>query len=203
MKGFKSLLLIVSAALVFCSCEKKPEPEMNFNISSPVINEPVIFKDLSKDGDSRVWDFGDGVMQYDAEITYKFKSIGETTVTLTSYSKSGKKSKSVSQAFNVGDDCSFLLSVFDDRTGETVRNAEVEIYYSPTDSDSKPFQVLVTDQEGKLRVKGLHPNSQYIIKCRKSVEGGYISNINDFLFDSPTVVGAVKEIALILMFVGE
>lgn len=90
-------LLSIATILILSSCSKTPED--NFTLSKLVaeIDEEITFSNISLDGVTYKWNFGDGSISTDESPTHKFNVAGTYSVELTAYSKKKKKSHVSSQ----------------------------------------------------------------------------------------------------------
>ncbi len=92
----KILFLFISVAVVFSACKKdEDENEViaDFTISNNYTVAPsdVIFTNASENGNSYLWDFGDGNTATDASPTHTYDSAGRYTVSLTTTGADGSK----------------------------------------------------------------------------------------------------------------
>lgn len=203
MRGVKSTIFLAIAAIVMVSCEKRPKPEMSLEVESPVVYEPVKFTDISENGVTRDWDFGDGVKHHGETEIHQFAKDGDHVVTLTSYSKSGKRSRSIEKTVTVGLGTTILLTTVNE-AGDVVKQAEVEVYRANALETDAPIGKYKTNSEGQVRLKGLHTSSEYKIKARKQIGEIYHSNLDDYNknFKSSPFDGGSIEYSVILKPVG-
>ena len=98
---FPSVAIVCVATFIFTSCQKNPEP--CFSVSSAQINsgQTVTFTNCSANTVSYQWDFGDGVYSIEQSPVHTYAIAGNYKATLTAFSKSGKKSKTIEQTINV------------------------------------------------------------------------------------------------------
>jgi PKD repeat protein len=91
------VLLSIAAMLIITSCNKTPEANFTANKLAAEIDEEIAFTNISSDGVTYKWDFGDGSSSTDESPTHKFNVAGTYSVILTAYSKKEKKSHESSQ----------------------------------------------------------------------------------------------------------
>ncbi len=94
--------LIILTAISIISCQK--EPVASFTVSSTTVKkgETISFTNTTEDGVDYEWDFGDGNSSTIQSPSHVYDNLGDYTVTLTAYSKNGKKSNSTSETVQVG-----------------------------------------------------------------------------------------------------
>ncbi len=104
----KKIIYLLSFALlfttvVFYGCQK--EPIASFTVSKTTVNvgESVSFTNTSADADSYQWDFGDGSTSTSVSQTHTYNTAGTYTVTLTVFSKNGKKSDIATEEITVSE----------------------------------------------------------------------------------------------------
>ena len=91
VKDFFILLGLLASILFLASCNEEDRPDLpisptaEFEVDAAVIlqNEPVTFTNLSEDGESFLWSFGDGNSSEEIEPTHTYTDAGDFTVTLT------------------------------------------------------------------------------------------------------------------------
>jgi PKD repeat protein len=88
----KYLLPIFSVLFIFASCKKQPTANFTVSDQEPTTNQELFFTNLSTDGLTYVWDFGDGVTSTEENPTHSYTTSGSYTIRLTAYSKKEKKS---------------------------------------------------------------------------------------------------------------
>lgn len=93
MKHFKKSIigLIGLTLILLSSCQKEPSASFTVSKTSATVNESISFTNTSIDGDSYEWDFGDGQTSSSENPSHSYNSAGSYSVTLTVYSKNGKK----------------------------------------------------------------------------------------------------------------
>lgn len=103
MKNFKLIFLaIVGIAIIgITSCQKEPSTSFTTSVDSVAVGISVTFTNTSENGESYLWDFGDGETSTLESPTHSYDSIGNYTVTLTAYSKNGKKESSTTETIVV------------------------------------------------------------------------------------------------------
>ncbi len=99
-KLLSALILILAISLLGC----QKEPSANFTASkiSAIANEAILFTNSTTNGDHYKWEFGDGTTSEEKNPSHSYATIGDYMVSLTAYSKNGKKSNSISQKISIG-----------------------------------------------------------------------------------------------------
>ena len=96
-KTINYLFTIVTVLLVLSGCQKKPEADFKtISLNSDGDNELTIyskitFQNLTVDGDSYQWDFGDGNTSNSNSPEHQYANPGVYSVQLKAYSENGKK----------------------------------------------------------------------------------------------------------------
>ncbi|MCG8574347.1 MAG: PKD domain-containing protein [Flavobacteriales bacterium] len=88
----KYLLPIFSVLFIFASCKKQPTANFTVSDQHPTTNQELFFTNLSTDGLTYTWDFGDGVTSTEENPTHSYTTSGSYIIRLTAYSKKEKKS---------------------------------------------------------------------------------------------------------------
>ncbi len=107
MKNIKRLNFAIALGIIFLfnfsACQVEPVASFTASKIAVEINETITFTNTSKDGDSYEWDFGDGsTKSTENSPSYSYSSPGSYTVTLTVFSKNGKKSDKSTVMITVG-----------------------------------------------------------------------------------------------------
>ena len=126
-------ITVLALLTIFSSCQK--EPIASFTVSSTSVNvdEIVSFSNTSIDAYRYEWDFGDGSTATYSSPKHTYNTAGTYTVTLTAFSKNGKKSGKATETIKVGggggggDDCT---------NPETISGISGSINYTTTGYNS-------------------------------------------------------------------
>lgn len=86
----------------FTGCQKEPETYFTASTTSTTPDKPILFSNTTADGDHYEWTFGDGSISEEQNPTHSYSTEGSYMVTLTAFSKNGKKSNSTSQIISIG-----------------------------------------------------------------------------------------------------
>jgi len=78
--------------LTIVGCQKQPEASFTASKTNVVTGEAITFTNTSNNASSYKWNFGDGTSSDVASPTHAYENAGTYTVTMTAYSKNGKKS---------------------------------------------------------------------------------------------------------------
>jgi len=108
----KISLIMLFAALIFSSCQKEPQTVFTASATSAYIGDEITFTNTTIDGYTYSWDFGDGSTSTDENPTYTYSTAGTYSVTLTSYSKNGKKESSTSSSIEIKNKITFNNPTF-------------------------------------------------------------------------------------------
>ncbi|MFH2144045.1 MAG: PKD domain-containing protein [Bacteroidota bacterium] len=133
MKNFKIIMTVAFAVAIFSSCQKEPSANFTASKTTAGINESITFSNSTSDGDSYEWTFGDGVSSTAENPTHSYATEGNFNVTLTAFSKNGKKDDNISLSMTVKDTKLNILVEDVDDPGYYVEGIEVEVYTSFTD----------------------------------------------------------------------
>lgn len=101
------ILLAAAFSLVLSACQKKPSADFQTtSLNSNGDNELTIYSNISFDnltvnGHSYEWDFGDGNTSSIENPQHQYSSPGKYTVQLTAFSKNGKKSEKATKDIEV------------------------------------------------------------------------------------------------------
>jgi PKD repeat protein len=87
--------------LSIVGCQKQPSASFTASKTNVVTGEAITFTNTSKDASSYKWNFGDGTSSDVASPTHAYENPGTYTVTLTAYSKNGKKSDNATATITV------------------------------------------------------------------------------------------------------
>ena len=126
MKNVRFLFLF--AVLFIVSCKKQPQASFSVDKQSPTLGEAIQLTNLSVDGLSYSWDFGDGTSSTDEHPTHTYAAEGVYTVKLTAYSKKEKKMDDFSMVITVQSTHTKLLGLWNFDTGieNTYKNGALE-----------------------------------------------------------------------------
>jgi PKD repeat protein len=164
MRNLKILMLISLSIAIFSSCQKEPSASFTASKPSAKVNEVIVFSNTSDDGDNYEWSFGDGVTSTLENPTHSFTSAGTFNVTLTAFSKNGKKD----------DDASIIITVIDTKLSIEVQNyqypyeyiegIEVEVYSTYNDwyDETNILGTGVTNSSGEVVFSGCETIQYYI-----------------------------------------
>ncbi len=100
----RSTLFLISLFVVMflgSSCTKEPTAGFKMSKTVAYINEEIQFTNESVDAYSYEWDFGDGNTSTEENPTHSYKVGGTYKVTLTAYSKNGKKTNTYTQSIEI------------------------------------------------------------------------------------------------------
>lgn len=97
---WKSLLVL---PLFLASCQKEPSASFDLSKTNVDVNESIQFTNTTLDGDSYEWEFGDGGTSKAENPSYSYSEPGTYTVTLTAFSKNGKKTNRASAIVKVNE----------------------------------------------------------------------------------------------------
>ena len=86
----KKLIFLSLIGLFLISCGEKPIADFDYTEFGNYAPSKVFFNDYSMDGESVVWNFGDGETSYDQEPTHIYKNGGSYTVSLRVTNKQGE-----------------------------------------------------------------------------------------------------------------
>jgi PKD repeat protein len=89
--NLSKIFLFSCVFLTFLSCRKQPKADAKSNKLEVEINEVIHFTNLSSNGKSFVWDFGDGTTSTETSPSKSYSQSGSYSVTMTAYSKNEKK----------------------------------------------------------------------------------------------------------------
>lgn len=78
-------IAILSIALIFQSCMKKPTACFTASSTNVTVGVDVNFTNCSENAESYSWDFGDGVTSSDENPIHSYSNAGTYTVTMQSY----------------------------------------------------------------------------------------------------------------------
>ncbi|HOO99400.1 MAG TPA: PKD domain-containing protein [Bacteroidales bacterium] len=82
----KTFYTAVLLTFILVSCEDKmPEAHFSIDAYEPEVGQPVLFNNSSKNADSFLWNFGDGLTSTEKHPEHIFTGSGFYTVTLTAY----------------------------------------------------------------------------------------------------------------------
>lgn len=81
----------MSFVLLVSSCNKRPVANFSIDDTTPDSDQLVNFTNLSADGKTYVWDFGDGTTSTEMSPSHAYSEPGAYLVELTVYSKKNKK----------------------------------------------------------------------------------------------------------------
>lgn len=112
--------LLTISALGFASCNKKPSVSFSASNKEPLIDEEITFTNSTSNGESYVWDFGDGTSSTEQSPKHAYDKEGSYDVTLTSYSKGKKNWNSSAEKITVQHPTALFTGKID--------NAETKIY---------------------------------------------------------------------------
>ncbi len=101
VKKAKTVSLIALLSLLLASCQKEPTACFNADRITDSVGTDFTFTNCSADADSYEWDFGDGSKTTTAGAVHSWSQVGTYTVTLTAFSKNGKKKDSASIAVTI------------------------------------------------------------------------------------------------------
>jgi hypothetical protein len=101
MKIIKSLFFVLLTGSILTSCNKNPSAGFSIDDNTPNTAQLVSFENLTVNGSTYKWSFGDGGSSTAENATHTYSEWGEFTVTLTAYSRNGKKTDSYSQKIDV------------------------------------------------------------------------------------------------------
>ena len=94
-------LVLAGFAILFGSCQKQPTACFKANKTTEDVGDDVFFTNCSTDADHYEWDFGDGSNSSETSVWHSWATAGAYTVTLTAFSKNGKKTAAESKAVTI------------------------------------------------------------------------------------------------------
>ena len=97
--AFSTALLAIFLTMT-TSCQKTPKPDFTYSGEANIYTK-ITFTNNTANGDHYHWDFGDGTTSEEKEPAHQYTTAGKFTVTLTAYSKNGKKDKVSTQTIDV------------------------------------------------------------------------------------------------------
>ena len=118
-------IMVLALLTIFSSCQK--EPIASFTVSSTSVNvdEIVSFSNTSIDAYRYEWDFGDGSTATYSSPKHTYTIAGTYTVTLTAFSKNGKKSGNATESITVSGSQNQTGSFTDTRDGQTYKTVKI------------------------------------------------------------------------------
>ncbi len=181
MKHLKSFGIIVFGVILFglTSCQKEPTAGFTADNASVLTDEVIQFSNTSTDGDSYLWDFGDGGTSTDLSPTYSYTSPGSFTVKLTAFSKNGKKTSDATLSITVTQRTMLKETVYINGTTTPVDNVTLTLYTSQNDWENLTNSVDSgkTDSNGEITFSDVQPITYYI-DAYKETSTGYWDNYN-------------------------
>ena len=101
MKALKTLAVLFFAAIAISSCTKEPSASFYASKEKAEVGDEISFTNTSFDADHYSWDFGDGGNSDLENPTHTYSTAGNYVVTLTAYSKNGKKKDTYTQNIQI------------------------------------------------------------------------------------------------------
>lgn len=175
-KILSSFIAIAVLSVFFTGCQKTPEASFIISNSEPNVNEEVVFTNLSVEGNTYEWNFGDGKTSEEFSPSHSYSKTGNYTVKLTAYSKNGKKSDEYTRQLTVIS-TDLQITVYLDGTEYIITGCPVDLYTSSDDFWSSENVVASgkTNDEGKVLFVGLK-TIEYYIDAYGSMDGVFYAN---------------------------
>jgi len=101
MKKMKTFLMLIAVVMVISSCQKTPEACISSSASTANVNESITFTNCSIESDHYEWTFGDGSSSSEESPSHIYTTSGTYTVTLTAFSKNGKKTNEATTSVTI------------------------------------------------------------------------------------------------------
>jgi len=115
MKNIKIIgtAIYVIVIMTITGCQKEPLASFTISNYSPSVNEIISFTNITTDGSSYEWNFGDGQTSTSKNPTHSYINEGVYTITLTAFSKNGKKQDLMTDFVTVSkiDPCSGITCI--------------------------------------------------------------------------------------------
>lgn len=179
MRYFKSFGIVVLGIILFgfSSCQKEPTAGFSADKTAVLTDEVIQFTNTSTDGDSYLWDFGDGETSIDLSPTHSYSTPGTFTVELTAFSKNGKKTSSATLSITVTQETLLKLTAYINGTTTPVDSCTMTLYTSEDDWENLTNDVGsgMTDSNGEIIFTNVQPITYYI-DAYKETSTGYWSN---------------------------
>lgn len=175
------LFLLIAIVAIMTSCQKEPSASFTSSKTLLKVGESVTFTNTTQDGDSYDWSFGDGQTSTASSPSHTYNAIGTYTVSMTAYSKNGKKKDVATATLTVIQTTDLALTVYIDGSSTTVDDCLIQIFTNQTDWDNYTNVVASgsTDINGNLTITDLQPMVYYIDAYRIGYSGsGYYCNWN-------------------------
>lgn len=94
-------VLFITFLATTVGCQKEPTASFSASKTNVEVGESVKFTNTSEDGESFEWEFGDGSSSSSENPSYSYSNAGTYTVSLTAFSKNGKKSDNATTTITV------------------------------------------------------------------------------------------------------
>ena len=160
----KKILYLFFVLPLIISCSKTLKADFYVEISKAKIGSEVFFRNTSDNADSYEWDFGDGsYISKDKNPVHIYKTVGVYDVTLTAFSKKGKRSK-VTMPLKVVEPTLLVIEVLEYYKVYPVENASVILYPTLRDWDNGTREIVegFTDNGGIVVFGDLNPGAVYV-----------------------------------------
>ncbi len=179
MRYLKSFGIVVVGIILFglTSCQKEPTAAFTADKTSALTDEVIQFTNTSTDGDSYLWNFGDGETSIDLSPTHSFSTPGSFTVELTAFSKNGNKTSTATLSITVTQETLLKLTAYINGTTTPVDSCTMTLYTSDNDWQNLTNDVGSgnTASNGEIIFTNVQPITYYI-DAYKETSTGYWSN---------------------------
>jgi len=160
----KKIYLFFVFPLFIVSCSKKPEANFYVEIDRAKVGAEVFFRNTSDNADTYEWDFGDGsYASIDKNPVHIYKVAGTYNVTLTAFSKKGKRSRA-NMLLRVVEPTLLVIEVLEYYDVYPVADASVILYSTLKDWDNQQNAIVegFTDDDGIVVFGDLSPRTYYV-----------------------------------------
>jgi len=170
-----ALILITSIAVLFTSCEHDPYADFIASETAAEVGELVYFTNRSVDAVDYEWDFDDGYIAYNYNVSHHWEETGIYTITLSAYGKDGKVDRSFMDIEIYQPTADLEVIVLEYYDEYAVSNASVRLYPTIYDWEQETNMIAEgwTDTNGSLLFTGLEPNRRYYVDVWEESHDNY------------------------------